>query len=100
MAEYFENLVKNPNEYKNDIVRNTLAILEEARKYAKFSMDMFTRYQESNDEDDWHVSIEYDKRARGLLDAYQIITDREVVNIVSSIKFEIDVYKEMFLTDM
>lgn len=95
--KYFAELVENPNEYKSDIVHNTLAILEKALKYAGYSMDMFTRYQESDDEDDWRVCSEYDKRARGLLDAYQIITGREVVNIVSAIKQEIDVYKVEFL---
>ena len=97
MAEYFEKLVENPNEYKTDIVHNTFAILEEALKWAKGSMDMFSRYQETYDEGDWQASMEYDKRARGLLDAYQIITGREVVNIVSSIRDEMSVYKETFL---
>lgn len=95
---YFKNLVENPNEYKADIVHNTLAILEEAKKWAERSMDMFTRYQETENANLWYACIEHDKRARGLLDAYQIITGREVVNIVSAIRQEIDVYKAEFLT--
>lgn len=94
---YFAELVENPNEYQDDIVLNTLAILEAALKWAEYSMDMFARHQETNDEDDWRACSEYDRRARGLLDAYQIITGREVVNIVSSIRQEIDVYKVEFL---
>lgn len=99
MIEYFKNLVENPNEYKSDIVHNTLTILEEAKMWAERSMDMFTRSQETDNEALWHACIEHDKRARGLLDAYQIITGREVVNIVSAIRQEIDVYKVEFLVD-
>ena len=94
---YFMELVENPAEYQDDIVLNTLAILDKALKYAGYSMDMFTRYQETDYESDWQASMEYDKRARGLLDAYQIITGREVVNAVSTIRMEIDAYKVAFL---
>lgn len=68
-------------------------ILNKALTYANISMDAFKRYQETNDAYDWNNSMEWDRRARGLLDAYEIITEREVVNIVSAVEYEISILK-------
>lgn len=68
-------------------------ILNKALYYANFSMDAFTRYQETDDAFDWGNCMEYDKRAWGLLDAYEILTGREVVNIISAIEDEISTLK-------
>lgn len=54
-------------------------ILEAALEYLKTSNKWFEHYEHTNDEDDWAICIEYDMRAKGMLEAYEIITGRHVL---------------------
>lgn len=96
-AQYFENLLENPSDYNRDIAINALKMLERAYNFADKSMDMFNMSQESESENDyyWNQSALYEQRSRGILDAYEILTNRTIANVRSSIKFEIDYMKEI-----
>lgn len=96
-AQYFENLLENPSDYNRDIAVSAMQMLEKAYHFADLSMDMFTMSQENESESEywWRECMEYDQRSRGILDAYEILTNRPVANGRSSIKFEIECLKEI-----
>lgn len=88
---YFENMVKSfeASEYANDIPCSAIQILTKALAYQNMSMTMYDLYVESKSDDDWKAVCENDQRSKGLLDAYMIITNREVLNIRQAIFEEI-----------
>lgn len=54
-------------------------ILEAALENSEFALRWFKHYEDTNNEDDWEISKEYDMRAKGLLEAYEILTGRHVL---------------------
>lgn len=65
-------------------------ILEKALKAMESSNYWFGYYEESNDQNDWQVCVEYNERAHGLLDAYEILTGKKVNCLVCSIREELE----------
>lgn len=53
-------------------------ILEAAQNYKENSDAWFDYYQESNDDLDWQTSQEYRAKCNGLLEAYAILTGRNL----------------------
>lgn len=64
-------------------------ILEAALEYLKSSNKWFEQYERTNDEDDWAICKEYDMRAKGMLEAYEILTGRHVLNGVCFVREEL-----------
>lgn len=58
----------------NELVK----ILEAAKEHHKCALVWFRQYQDTNDQDYWICTQEEDYAARGLLQAYEIMTGRKV----------------------
>ena len=94
---YFENMVATPNEFALDLVYNAREILLKAAEEQRFSMKWFEESQANNeDEIYWKMSCDANERAKGLLIAYKIITNREVLNFSSDIEREIRWIEDTF----
>lgn len=64
-------------------------ILEAALEYLETSNKWFEYYEHTNDEDDWAICKKYDMRAKGMLEAYEILTGRYVPNGVCFVREEL-----------
>lgn len=60
------------------MTKKLVEILEAARKHYEASNIWFALYQESNNEYDWNMCESEDYAARGLLEAYEIITGEKI----------------------
>lgn len=93
MSAYLDNMINNPEEYAIDYAGNALEILVSALKWQNASLKNFETSQEADNKDTantfWEMSMEADKRADGLLDAYEILTMRKIINTRWSIYEEI-----------
>lgn len=54
-------------------------ILEAALEDAEMSNYWFAKYEQTNDNEYWEICKQYDEHAKGLLQAYQIMTGRHVI---------------------
>ena len=88
---YFENMVATPEQFKLDLVYNVREILMKAAEEQNVSMLNFQYSQDEKNNEDlwWRMSCEANERSRGLLDAYEVITNRKVYNYRTAIEEEI-----------
>ena len=90
---YLSNLVRNTT-YGLDLAFDMIEILKKAVEWQEFSMANYRLSQEEPEGTElfnayWRAVCEADERSQGLLDAYQIISCRIVLNYDSAIKDEI-----------
>lgn len=97
MKSYFERLVNSIYASDNEsfdngdtIIMSAYDMLDNALDLQNQSMFMFKVYQTNDEEWAWTACMEYDKQAMGLLDAYRILTNREVLNTEYAILEEIN----------
>lgn len=94
---YFENMVATPEAFKLDLIYNAREILAKAAEEQNMSMIYFIRSEEDNDgELWWKISREHNEIAKGLLIAYEIITNRKVYNYSTAIEEEIKWIEDTF----
>lgn len=62
----------------NKMTIELVKILEAARKHRSRSNVWFERYQENADESFWTACMEEEHAAKGLLEAYEIMTGRKI----------------------
>lgn len=100
MTGYFENKLNNVEEYRTDFAVDALEILEEALHEQKQSMRNYRVSTEADNKVEeelfWRICIEHDNVTKGLLAAYKIISNREVMMTSYHIQCEIDWLKETF----
>lgn len=70
----------------NELVKILEAALEEQKK----SMKWFEMYIDSNDNFDWEISKEHDMKCCGLLQAYEILTGKNIRALICEIREELE----------
>lgn len=92
---YFENMIESfeGSDFQLDAAFAARDMLVHALDWQNKSLKDFMLSKEAVDDSDdrmyWAMSCEANERARGLLDAYKILTNREVVNSSYAIKDEL-----------
>ena len=90
---YFENMVKDSDCFALDLIFDAREILKKALELEIRSTELFCISREADEDREsmyWQMSCECSQRAHGLLDAYKIFTNREIVCTKYAIEDEID----------
>lgn len=95
---YFTNMVSSfyNSDFQNDVIYAARDMLVKALENQKESMKYFNMSSDDDADIFWAMSCEANERAKGLLLAYQILTNRKVINISSVIEDEIRSFDDLF----
>lgn len=91
---YFESLVDSvADDSKHSLIYSALQILKAALELQESSMKWFERSEDATDaeaaEVAWNTCMKRDEKSKGLLQAYRLLTDREVPATCPCIRKEI-----------
>ena len=97
MTNYFENLVSATNgNYSDDLPIIAYSILKEAYKKELVSTTCFADYLEDKDEDKCSYALAFSREVIAMLQAYRILTERDVAATKYAIECEMEWVVETF----